>query len=183
MSEKRRVTGGVLVVVLAAIVVLVVGAVRERYGESAGVAAVGSRQPMGEFALEQMDGGRWLLAEHRGQVVAINLWATWCGPCREEVPALVRAVRDLGPSGFAVVGVSLDGAGEDRAAKVQAFAQRYGVKYPMAFPDELSQMSAEMQGIPTTILVDREGRVAKTYVGEVRESVLRADVRKLLGER
>ncbi len=176
-------TGGVLVVVVAAVVVLMVAALREHYSQGAGVAAVGSRRPMGEFTLEQMDGGQWRLAEHRGQVVAINLWATWCGPCRDEVPALVRAVRDLGPQGFAVVGVSLDGAGEDRAAKVRAFAERYGVNYPLAFPDELSQMSAEMQGIPTTILVDREGRVAKTYVGEVRESVLRADVRVLLGER
>ena len=172
-----------LVVVLAAVVVLLVGTLRERFGQKAGVTPVGSRQRMGEFALEQIDGGPWRLADHRGQVVAINLWATWCGPCRDEIPSLVRAVDDLRAQGFTVVGISLDGAAADRATKVQAFAKRYEVNYPLVFPDEMSQMSAEMQGIPTTILLDREGRVAKTYVGEVRESVLRADVRSLLGER
>ncbi len=94
---------------------------------------------------------------------------------------LVRAARDLKAEGFAVVGVSLDDG--DREAKVRAFALQYGVGYPMAFPDAMSQMSAGLEGIPTTLLIDREGRVAKTYVGEVSERVLRSDVGELLRDR
>ncbi len=181
MRALRRETGGALAVIAAAGVVLLVTSLGEHYAQRAGVAEVRARHPMAEVELTQVDGGMWRLGEHRGQVVAINLWATWCGPCREETPVMVRAVRELGPRGFAVVGVSLDEG--DRERKVHEFAERYRVNYPIAFPDAMSQMSAGLEGIPTTLLLDREGRVAKTYVGEVREEVLRADVRALLGER
>ena len=179
-NNDRRSVVGALVVVVAAMAVLLVGVVRERFSEGPGVTASRARRAMGDVGLEEVGGGRWRLAEHRGQVVAINLWATWCGPCREETPMMVRLVRELGPRGFAVVGVSLDEG--DRTGKVRAFAERFEVNYPLAFPEAMSQMSVGLEGIPTTILVDRAGRVAKTYVGEVRESVLRADVGTLLGE-
>ncbi len=181
MNEARRRTVGALAVVLAAGAVLVVTTVRERLGQRAGVIQAEARHRMTDVALiEAGGGGVWRLSDHRGEVVAINLWATWCGPCRDEIPALVRLVRELGPRGFAVVGVSLDSG--DREAKVREFGNRYGVSYPIAFPDAMSQMSAGLEGIPTTLLVDRRGRVAKTYVGEVRESVLRTDVETLQTE-
>ena len=180
MSEWKRRSGGAVVVVLASVFVLLVATVREHFGQAAGLLPVGKRQAMADVALTKVGGGTWHLAEHRGEVVAINLWATWCRPCQNETPAIVRTVRDLGAKGFAAVGVSLDEG--DREAKVRAFAERYGVRYPMAFPDTLSQMSAGLEGIPTTLLIDRRGRVAKTYVGEMREAVLRADVGVLLAE-
>ena len=170
-----------IAVAVAAGSVLLITAARERFGQRAGVTAVAERHAMADVELEMAAGGTWRLVDHRGRVVAINLWATWCGPCREETPILVRLVRELGPQGFAAVGVSLDDG--DRRAKVKAFADRFEVNYPLAFPDAMSQMSAGLEGIPTTILVDREGRVAKTYVGAMRESVLRADVETLLAER
>ncbi len=179
-TRRGRATGAVVVVVAASLVLLV-STVRERYAQRPGVTAVASRRAMGDVSLGELGGGTWRLGEHRGEVVAMNLWATWCGPCREETPMLVRVAREMEPQGLAVVGVSLDDG--DREAKVRAFARQYGVGYPLAFPDAMSQMSAGMEGIPTTILVDREGRVAKTYVGEVREGVLRSDVGVLLGER
>lgn len=180
MTEVKRRTRGAVVVVLASVVVLLVTTLRDHFGQAAGLTAVDKRHAMIGVVLNQAGGGTWRLEDHRGEVVAINLWATWCGPCQEETPAIVRAVREFGAKGFAVVGVSLDDG--DREAKVRAFAERYGVNYPMAFPDALSQMSAGLEGIPTTLLIDRQGRVAKTYVGEMREAVLRADVRTLLTE-
>jgi len=180
LSEERRRLGGAVVVVLAAAVVLLIGTVRERVGQRAGLTPVEKRQVMAGVVLTEVGGGTWRLEDHRGEVVAINLWATWCGPCREETPAIVRTLREFGARGFAVVGVSLDSG--DREAKVRWFAKQYGVTYPMAFPDAMSQMSAGLEGIPTTLLIDRRGRVAKTYVGEVREATLRWDVGKLLAE-
>lgn len=181
LLDRRREVTGALVVVVAALFVLLLSAVRGRVGQTAGVESVGKRQAMAEMSLRTLEGGMWRLSEHRGEVVAVNLWATWCGPCREETPMLVRAAQDLRAEGFAVVGVSLDDG--DREAKVRAFRAQYGVGYPLAFPDAMSQMSAGLEGIPTTLLIDRQGRVAKTYVGEMRERVLRSDVGELLGER
>jgi thiol-disulfide isomerase/thioredoxin len=135
---------------------------------------------MPKLVLEQLGGGAWRLGDHQGQVVLINYWATWCGPCREETPGLARMARELGPEDFAVVGVSLDEGGRE---KVQRFVDEFHLSYPVAFPGPMSQMSQGMEGVPTTILVDRKGRVAKTYVGAVGEEDLRRDVAVLLGER
>ncbi|MEO6983203.1 MAG: TlpA disulfide reductase family protein, partial [Edaphobacter sp.] len=96
-----------------------------------------------------------------------------------ETPGLVRVAGEMGPRGVAVVGVSLDQGGRE---KVQKFVDDFKVPYPVAFPEAMSQVAWGMQGVPTTILVDREGRVAKIYVGAVREADFRKDVEALLGE-
>ena len=70
--------------------------------------AVEQRKVLGEFELAQLDGGRWRLGDHRGQVVLLNYWASWCGPCRTETPGLVRLTKEIGPEKLAVVGISMD---------------------------------------------------------------------------
>jgi cytochrome c biogenesis protein CcmG, thiol:disulfide interchange protein DsbE len=148
--------------------------------QSGGMVPAASRREMPGLVLEQLGGGMWRMEDHRGQVVLINYWATWCGPCREETPGLGRLSRELGPEGLAVVGVSLD---EGDRGKVQSFVDGFRLPYPVAFPAAMSQMGQGLEGIPTTILVDRQGRVAKTYVGAVREGDFREDAKVLLGER
>ena len=129
--------------------------------------------------MTQLDGGTWRMGEHRGQVVLVNYWATWCGPCWEETPGLVRLSRELGPRGLAVVGVALDAGGEE---KVRKFVDDFHVPYPVALPEKESQMEYGLEGVPTSVLVDRNGRIAKTYVGAVRERDFKTDVETLLGE-
>jgi peroxiredoxin len=141
--------------------------------------AVKERKVLPEVALAQLEGGTWRLTEHRGKVVLMNYWASWCGPCRTETPGLVRLAVEMGPERLAVVGVSMDTGDK---GPVRGFVRQMHVGYPIAFPEPMSQMTAGMAGLPTTILVDREGRVAKTYVGETREGEFRGDVEKLLGE-
>jgi cytochrome c biogenesis protein CcmG/thiol:disulfide interchange protein DsbE len=148
--------------------------------QSGGIVAVASRREMPKLALEQLGGGTWRMEDHRGQVVLVNYWATWCGPCREETPGLDRLTRDLGSKGLAVVGVSLD---EGDRGKVQSFVDAFHLSYPVLFPAPMSQVGQGLEGVPTTILVDREGRVAKTYVGAVTEADFREDVKALLEER
>jgi cytochrome c biogenesis protein CcmG/thiol:disulfide interchange protein DsbE len=158
---------------------LVAGAWHFGARQSGGIAPVSERRAMPALVMAQLDGGTWRLEDHRGQVVLVNYWATWCGPCREETPGLVRLSRELGPKGLAVVGVSID---EGSRGKVQQFVDEFHVPYPVAFPEAMSQMARGMAGVPTTILVDRRGRVAKTYVGAARERDFEADVDVLLRE-
>jgi cytochrome c biogenesis protein CcmG/thiol:disulfide interchange protein DsbE len=134
---------------------------------------------MPSLVMSELNGGTWRLADHKGEVVLINYWATWCGPCRQEMPGLVEVAKAAEPEGLAVVGVSLDKG--DRSV-VKPFVDRYQVSYPIAFPESMSQMSSGMEGIPTTILVDRSGLVVKTYVGAVRREDLASDVQEVLAE-
>jgi cytochrome c biogenesis protein CcmG, thiol:disulfide interchange protein DsbE len=147
--------------------------------QSGGIAPVSERRVMPALVLAQLDGGTWRMEDHRGQVVLVNYWATWCGPCWEETPGLVRLSRELGSKELAVVGVSIDEGGK---GKVQQFVDEFHVSYPVALQEPMSQMARGMAGVPTTILVDRQGRVAKTYVGQVDERDFRKDVQVLLGE-
>ena len=175
-ARVRRLAVGLLVIVG---VVVMVMASRSWSRGSAALLPVGERKVMGPMALEQLGGGWWELAEHRGQVVVINFWASWCVPCWEETPGLERVAEEMGSKGVAVVGVSLD---EGDRTKVESFVKRFHVTYPVAFPEPLSQLGSGMAGLPTTLLLDKQGRVAKTYVGLVRETELRRDVVRLLGE-
>lgn len=147
---------------------------------SGAIAPVAERKTMPDMALAQLGGGEWRMADHRGQVVLVNYWATWCAPCRAEMPGLSRLAQELGPQGLAVVGVSIDKGSHD---KVREFVDEMKVPYPVAFPSQLSQVDAGLEGVPTTILVDREGRVAKSYLGAAREGDFRKDVEVLLREK
>ena len=158
---------------------LLVFALMHEPRHSGGLKPVAERRPMPALVLDQMDGGVWRLADHRGQVVLINYWASWCTPCWKETPGLIRLSHELGPKGLAVVGVAMDEGGRD---KVRDFVERFQVPYPVVFPEAMSQMVYGMKGLPTTILVDRNGMVAKTYVGAVSERDFRADVVALLRE-
>jgi cytochrome c biogenesis protein CcmG/thiol:disulfide interchange protein DsbE len=170
MGRERRLRVVEYGFLIVAVALLAFGLVSRR-SQAGHIAPIGERKAMPELVLDQLDGGSWRVVEHRGQVVLINYWATWCGPCLEETPGLVRLAREK--SGLAVVGVSMD---EGDRKKVRDFVGRFHVPYPVAFPEGMSQMSAGMVGLPTTILVDKSGRVAKTYVGAVRQKDFEADV-------
>jgi cytochrome c biogenesis protein CcmG, thiol:disulfide interchange protein DsbE len=147
--------------------------------QSGGITPVGERRVMPELVMAQLDGETWRTADHRGQVVLVNYWATWCGPCWEETPGLIRLSQELGPKGLAVVGIAIDEGGRE---KVKKFVDEFHVPYPVAMPERMSQVEFGMEGVPTTILVDKQGRVAKTYVVAVRQADFAEDVALLLGE-
>jgi cytochrome c biogenesis protein CcmG/thiol:disulfide interchange protein DsbE len=178
MEERRRAWLGTIFVLAAALALFV--SLRYERVRAGRLTPVTMRRQAPNMDLELMDGGRWRLREHRGQVVLINLWATWCGPCREETPGLIRLSREDGAKGLAVVGLSLDVGGRE---KVRAFVRQFQVPYPIVFPEPMSQLADTVEAVPTTILVDRNGRVAKTYVGAVERAVFASDVDALLAEK
>lgn len=107
------------------------------------------------------------LEDLRGKVVLLNIWATWCPPCREEIPVLQALHEEHAAGGLEVVGVSIDAAGE--AAAVERFAQQFGVTYPVWLdPQERVSSVFRTTGVPTTVLIDRDGEMLWRHLGPVR---------------
>lgn len=118
------------------------------------------------------------LAEWRGKIVLCNFWATWCAPCREEIPMLVTLSKEMAGNGVEIVGIGIDSA-----AKVAEFALDYKVTYPLliAGPDGIDLMRTagnQVGGLPFTTFLDRRGRIAYRKLGALKE----AEVRNRLAE-
>ena len=143
-----------------------------------GVSPENGRKPTTNFVLKNLNGGEWNFAEHRGKVVVVNYWATWCPPCRFETPGLVSFADEYKSRGVELVGVTVD---EDLAA-VPLFVEKYQMKYPILVSGFNPNISAEEMSLPTTFLYDKNGRLAKKYTGIVLESTLRSDAEILLQE-
>lgn len=115
-----------------------------------------------DFALPARDGGEIRLSELRGQVVMINFWATWCGPCRQEMPLLQQISARYEPLGFTLLGVNV----EPDSAQAKAWLEKVPVTFPILF-DRENAVSASfgVEAMPSTVLVDREGRVRHVHRG------------------
>jgi thiol-disulfide isomerase/thioredoxin len=119
-------------------------------------AATDSAVPAPAFSLESRAGGQVSLAELKGQVVMINFWASWCGPCRQEFPALDQIYARYKPMGFALVAINV----ESGRADAEKFLGATPVGFPILFdPDNAVSGKYGVSAMPTTILVDRQGRV------------------------
>lgn len=141
-----------------------------------GPATEGQEAP--DFSFPTTDGKTARLSDYRGKVVLVNLWATWCGPCRMEVPDLVAAYNRYEQRGFTVLAVN-QGEGRDDVA---AFAGQYGIKFPVLLdPDGRIRMYYPYRGIPTSFIVDRDGIVRKIWVGTMPEEAIKQIVEPLLG--
>ena len=116
-------------------------------------------------AWTQLDGRRSGLEDLRGQVVVLDFWATYCPPCREEIPHLVRLQREFGPKGLKVIGLNV--GGEEDRPKVPEFVRQYGIQYQLADPDDetVSLFLAGDSSIPQTFVLDRRGRLVRHFVG------------------
>lgn len=166
-----------------------------RGGEGAGSGApTSATEPVAETAIgdrgEQVQlSGTTLtddvldVADLRGQVVAVNVWGSWCVPCREEAPTLARVSTDYASQGVRFVGVNI----KDNRAAALAFEERYGITYPSIEDADGRAMLAlsryvPAQAVPVTLVLDRDGRVASRVIGVVREATLRALLDTTLAE-
>jgi peroxiredoxin len=123
-----------------------------------------SGEPVPEFTLSRLEGGELSLRELRGKVVYVNLWATWCAPCKEEVPALQRLYAELHDEGFEIVAPSIDVRAD--VGKITQFRDEYGLGYPIVLdPDRSVYLRYGATGVPETYLIDAEGRLAEAYIG------------------
>lgn len=113
-----------------------------------------------------LDGNPVSSSQFAGKVVVVDFWATWCGPCREEIPGYIALQEKYGKDGLVIVGVSLDRAGP---AKVSDFAKKFGINYTMVMgdADEIAGFG-DITAIPTTFLIDRDGNIRDRKVGAMK---------------
>ncbi len=127
---------------------------------SAGAVDVKEEAP--DFTLKSLDGSNMRLEEYRGQVVLINFWASWCGPCRQEMPLLDRLHHRYEDTGFAVLGVNVEG----ESAPAQDIVDKTNVTFPIVIDDgqKVSEMY-NLEAMPSTFVVDRDGVVRYIHRG------------------
>ena len=148
---------------------------------AAGAGAVAPASPAPDFTLRQMSGPNLRLQEQRGQVVLVNFWATWCGPCREEMPHMNRLYEKYRASGFVLLGVNVD---EDPQLAA-GIAAKLGLHFPVLLDtDKKVSKLYGLDKMPSTVLIDRDGKVKYLHLGYVSgyEDTYEKQIRELLKE-
>ena len=154
-----------------------VGLAAAAAGGVAGVLALQSQSGAAELLgarFTDLDGQPRRLLEWRGRALLCNFWATWCEPCRDEIPLLVAASRKWSSTGIEIIGIGIDSV-----AKIREFAQKYKIAYPLLVAD--SAAVSFVRSLPYTVALDRKGALVHRYVGPLSEAGLRQVMESLVG--
>jgi len=145
------------------------------------VSAAFSGAPSGKapnFALKAADGNMVELEQLKGKVVVVNFWATWCGPCRKEIPGFIEVYNQYRGKGLEIVGISLDRGGWE---VVKPYIEQSKINYPIVVGDgDLAEAYGGIRAIPTTFIVDKDGMIANQHVGYMTKADLEKLVKGLL---
>jgi thiol-disulfide isomerase/thioredoxin len=136
-------------------------------------------KPLPNLVLNTIEGKRWSLQENRGRIVLLNFWATWCAPCREEVPLLIRLSDKYKASGLEIIGVTVD---SENVELIKRFIAEFKVDYPVLLTVPGSLLS-QQESLPMTLIIDEKGFLAKKYVGLAPQEVLEKDIKDLLSRK
>ncbi|HEV3512317.1 MAG TPA: TlpA disulfide reductase family protein [Candidatus Sulfotelmatobacter sp.] len=163
---------------LAAVAAIVLGAgVYWTTRGERGVAAPKARILAPDFTLPQPGGPPLTLSAYQGKVVLLDFWATWCYPCREEIPHFVEFQQKYGERGLQVMGVSMD----DSPEPVPAFYQQYHMNYPVVMGNaKIGEAYGGLLGLPITFLLDREGRITAKHIGATDAAVFEREIQRAL---
>ncbi len=168
-----------LVVVISAM--LIFGRIHsDKVSASDGKLAEGAilGKPAPDFALKTLDGQDFKLSDLRGKAVVLNFWATWCVPCKAEMPWFVDFQKDYGSQGLQVVGVAMDDSGKD---EIEKFARSMGVNYPIVLGKEsVGELYGGVQFLPTTFYIDRSGKIDNRVFGIVDRKEAEQSVKKVI---
>ena len=173
----RSLGGRILFVALAAAFLAAAGcAKQETAGKAEQAGQIGTAAPA--YELPDLDGKTVKNTDFLGKVVILDFWATWCPPCRMEVPHFVRLQSEYRDQGLEIVGLSLDAGG---ARDVRPFADEYKVNYTMLIAsDKTAESYGGVVGIPTTFVIDRKGTIVRKFVGYTPPEAFEAVIKPLL---
>ena len=138
------------------------------------------RKTAPEFTLKDSNGQTVHLADYQGKVVLLDFWATWCGPCKVEIPWFIEFEQQFKDRGFAVLGVSMD---EDGWDAVKPYIEDHKINYRIMLGNEqISDIYGGLDSLPTTLLIDRQGKIASVHIGlSMGKEEFRDDIDHLLG--
>lgn len=130
-----------------------------------------------EFSLTDLNGQKVDLATYRGSVVLLDFWATWCAPCRTEIPGFVDLQNRYRDEGLQIIGISLD----DDAKPVRAFYRQFKINYPVAIGDaSLAERYGGILGLPVSLLIGCDGRIYARHTGETEIRLIEQEIKPLL---
>jgi thiol-disulfide isomerase/thioredoxin len=132
-----------------------------------------------DFTLKDVAGRDVTLADYKGKVILIDFWATWCGPCKVEIPHFVEFQEKYGPKGLQIVGISVD----DTAEKLEPYVKEMGMNYPVLQGlgrEEVQDAYGPILGIPVSVVISREGKVCATHTGLTGKDVFEKEIEALL---
>ena len=132
-----------------------------------------------DFVLPTLDGKDLKLSDLRGKAVMLNFWATYCGPCKIEMPWFVELQKEYGPQGFQIVGVANDDASAEDIAK---FSREMGINYPILIGKDSVSDSYKVSVLPTTFFLDRDGKLIAREFGLVSRSVFVEHIKKAMSQ-
>jgi peroxiredoxin len=174
--KPRRSIVGLLAVGLLALFAHCSGAPRESAAGAAEQApASGTGQPAPGFTLKTPEGSAVQLADGAGQVQLLDFWATWCAPCREEIPMLGELQATYGPRGFRVLGIA-----EEEPNVLRDFAASGSMRYTNLVGTSEVFEAYRVLALPTAFLIDRQGRIVESFLGPKPRKVLESKIEKLL---
>lgn len=166
-------------VILAAVALVVAGLVLTRQNRRGfKPTAKGSLAP--DFTLPQLDGQPLRLSSYRGKIVLLDFWATWCVPCREEIPHFIELQNKYGQDGLQIIGVSMD----DTPEPARTFYQQFRMNYPVVMGNaSIGEEYGGILGLPIAFLLDRNGRIIVKHVGATDPAVIEKEAVTLLPNR
>jgi thiol-disulfide isomerase/thioredoxin len=153
------------------------GTVAEYPGEPDDVKATGKPAPL-HFTLKDMNGADVKLASFKGKVILLNFWATWCGPCKAEIPSLVELQHQYGDD-LVVLGFSVD----DPVEKMKPYAAQYKINYPLLVGngrEDVQDAFGPLFGIPVSVIIGRDGKIAKKHSGIATKAQFEREIKALL---